>query len=461
MGNHPLRYKLAICARSTARRARPRRRRSTRSIASAMAPAGSGCRRRPGGWSSHAGCAACRAALRRRGRLPPMPAERPMPGFGHPARSASIALLAAAVVAVVAFSGAACAATHAAPARPGAEARHRAVPKHARDPAPVIYGRREDAMQLATRIAADQQLERAWVESTLAQARFVPTVARLIAPAAVPAAKNWAAYRDRFVEPERIAAGAAFWNANRRWLDAASSRYGVEPAVIVGIVGVETYYGRHLGTFRVLDALATLSLDYPAAGADRSAFFRAELAAWLALAQHDGLDAVHTLGSYAGAIGLGQFMPGSILRYAVDFDGDGRVDLVDSAADVIGSIAHYLAEHGWQAGVPTHFEVEPPPDGPQLAALLEADIRPTFSAAQLGENGARLSAAGQRYPGLLALVELRNGDAAPSYVAGSANFYAVTRYNRSSYYAMAVIELGQAVLAQRLVDGLDAEPPSR
>jgi membrane-bound lytic murein transglycosylase B len=334
--------------------------------------------------------------------------------------------------------------------------RPRAAAKRTRDQKPVIYGGREDAMRLAARIAADQQLDRAWVEATVAQAQYLPAVARLIMPAAVPAAKNWAAYRERFVEPDRIAAGVAFWNANRRWLAAAGSRYGVDPAVVVGIVGVETYYGRHLGRFRVLDALATLSLDYPPGAPDRSAFFRAELASWLALAQRDRLDPVHTLGSYAGAIGLGQFMPSSIERYAVDFDGDGRIDLVDSAADVIGSIAHYLAEHGWQPGLPTHYEVEPPPDAAQRAALLDADIVPTFSAAAFADHGARLSEAGQRHPGLLALVELRNGSAAPSYVAGSANFYAITRYNRSSYYAMAVIELGQAVAAARLIDALDA-----
>lgn len=401
-----------------------------------------------------------------------MPAERPLPRSRPLARRLALALRAGAVAAFLAASSGP---TPAAPERPAAApkaeptaARHarakprpRAAPRRPHEQPPIAYGRRADAMRLAAQIAADQQLDRGWVESTLAQARCVPAVARLITPAATPAAKNWAAYRDRFVEPARIAAGVAFWNANRRWLDAASSRYGVEPAVIVGIVGVETYYGRHLGRFRVLDALATLSLDYPAGGADRSAFFRAELASWLALAQRDGIDPVRTEGSYAGAIGLGQFMPGSILRYAVDFDADGRIDLARDPADVIGSIAHYLAEHGWQPGVPTHFEVDPPAGAAQLAALLEADIRPTFSAAQMGESGARLSAAGQRYPGLLALVELRNGDAAPSYVAGSANFYAITRYNRSSYYAMAVIELGQAVLAQRLVDGLDAEPPAR
>ncbi len=248
-----------------------------------------------------------------------------MRALGRLARRLPMVLWACAGAALVAGAFAAPVQPRSGPtAKPGAgAAKHhghapsgpRAQPSNRRDREPVPYGRRADAMRLADRIATDQQLDRAWVEATLAQARYVPAVARLIRPAAVPAAKNWAAYRERFIEPERIAAGVAFWNRNRRWLDAARERWGIEPAVIVGIVGVETYYGRHLGRFRVLDALATLALDWPSAGTDRSAFFRAELASWLALAQRDGFDPVHTLGSYAGAIGLGQFMPSSIARW--------------------------------------------------------------------------------------------------------------------------------------------------
>ena len=142
-------------------------------------------------------------------------------------------------------------------------------------------------------------------------------------------------------------------------------------------------------------------------------------------------------------------MPGSINRFAVDFDGNGHIDMAGSNADVIGSVAHYLAEHGWQRGQPTHFAVKPPVDSADRAVLLVPDILPSFTAAQLAERGALLDAAGAAHSGPLALVELQNGDAAPSYVAGTQNFYAVTRYNWSSYYALAVIELGQAVAAAR------------
>ena len=152
-------------------------------------------------------------------------------------------------------------------------------------------------------------------------------------------------------------------------------------------------------------------------------------------------------------MGLGQFMPGSINRFAVDFDGDGHIDMAggpaQSAADVIGSVAHYLAEHGWQRGMPTHYAVKPPVDTADRAALLAPDILPSFTAAQMAERGAVLDAAGAGHAGPLALVELQNGDAAPSHVAGTQNFYAVTRYNWSSYYALAVIELGLAVAAAR------------
>jgi membrane-bound lytic murein transglycosylase B len=313
----------------------------------------------------------------------------------------------------------------------------------------VTYGRREDAMALADELAERHGLDAAWARDQLAQARFQPTVARLIMPPPAGTAKNWAAYRARFIEPNRIRAGAAFWAAHQRWLDAAEERYGVPASVVVGIIGVETFYGRITGNFRVLDALATLSLDFPKGRKDRTAFFRDELGQFLRLAKTEQMVPTAVKGSFAGAIGLGQFMPGSINRFAVDFDGDGHIDMANNPADVIGSVAHYLAEHGWQRGQPTHYPVKPPVDSSARAALLAPDILPSFSAAQFTERVAELPAEGAAHAGPLALVELQNGDAAPSYIAGTQNFYAVTRYNWSSYYALAVIELGQAVAAAR------------
>jgi membrane-bound lytic murein transglycosylase B len=171
------------------------------------------------------------------------------------------------------------------------------------------------------------------------------------------------------------------------------------------------------------------------------------------MAHSENVNPLELKGSYAGAMGMGQFMPSSWNKYAVDFDGDGKVDLHNSPADVIGSVAHYFAEFGWQRGIPTRFDVGVPSDPANRAALLEPDIKPTFTARQFAEKGAGLPAAGREHTGLLALVELHNGDAAPSYVAGTTNFYAITRYNWSSYYAMAVIELGEAIaLVRQKVD---------
>ena len=333
------------------------------------------------------------------------------------------------------------------PAARHPRARAAAAAADAREGTP--YGQRADAMALADQLAERHGLDPAWARAQLAQARHVPAVARLIMPPPAGVAKNWAAYRARFVEPARIAAGAAFWAANAHWLAQAEARYGVPAAVVVGIVGVETYYGRVTGGFRVLDALATLSLDFPSGRSDRSPFFRDELGQFLRLAATEQFAPAEVRGSYAGAIGLGQFMPGSINRFAVDFDGNGHIDMAGSAADVVGSVAHYLQAHGWQAGQPTHFAVKAPVATSDRAALLAPDVLPTFSAAQFAELGAELDAAGRAHPGPLALVELQNGDAAPGYVAGTRNFYAVTRYNWSAYYAMAVIDLGQAVAAAR------------
>jgi membrane-bound lytic murein transglycosylase B len=307
------------------------------------------------------------------------------------------------------------------------------------------YAGRADVQRFAAEVAARRDLPRHWLAAQLAQARRLQAVRKLVMPAPAGTAKDWSAYRARFIEPRRIAAGAEFWRTNQDWLTEAEARWGVPPEIVVGIVGVETFYGRLTGGFRTLDALATLAFDFPPGRKDRSAFFRAELEEFFVFCARDGHDPQAVKGSYAGAMGLPQFMPGSLNRHAVDLDGDGRIDLQGSAADAIGSVANYLAAAGWQRGQPTHYEVTPPAEPDQRATLLLPDILPSFSAAQMAALGAVLDVAGREHTGPLALVELHNGKAAPSFVAGTQNFYVVTRYNWSAYYAMAVIELGLAV----------------
>ena len=318
----------------------------------------------------------------------------------------------------------------------------------------VTYGRRDDVMAFGAELAERRGLDAAWVQAALQRARFIPSVAKFIMPPPAGTAKNWAAYRGRFIEPLRVRAGAAFWRANEKWLRLAEELYGVPPEIVVGIIGVETIYGQQMGNFRVVDALATLAFDFPAGRKDRSAFFRDELESFFVMCHSEGTDPLQAKGSFAGAMGMPQFMPSSFNKYAVDMDGDGHVDLRDSPADVIGSVAHYLAEFGWRRDLPTRFEVAVPVDAADRAALLAPDILPSFTLADFAERGAQLDAAAfaadvRLEPsggvGKLALVELQNGDAAPSFVAGTGNFYAVTRYNWSSYYALAVIELGEAV----------------
>ena len=312
-------------------------------------------------------------------------------------------------------------------------------------PAAPAYGRRDDVLRFAAEVAARHGLEPATLERQLGEARRLPSVQRLIMPPPAGTAKNWAAYRDRFVEPQRIQAGLAFWRAHERWLEAAEARWGVPASLIVGIIGVETFYGRHMGSFRALDALATLAFDFPPGRRDRSEFFRSELEHLLLLAHREQVEPASYMGSFAGALGLPQFMPGSLNRWAVDFDEDGHIDLHRNPADAIGSVAHYLAAFGWVRDMPTHYPVAAPVDVSDRAVLLAPDILPSFTPAQFSQRDAELPEPARQHEGLLALVELQNGDAAPSYVAGTSNFYAVTRYNWSSYYAMAVIELGQAV----------------
>lgn len=310
------------------------------------------------------------------------------------------------------------------------------------------YLGREDAMAFAQEVAERQGLDPAWTQSALREARMLPVVVRLMQPAPTGTPKNWAVYRGRFIDPIRIQAGVRFWQENRAALERAEQDFGVPPEMVVGIIGVETIYGQQMGTFRVLDALATLAFDFPQAhprAAERAKFFRNELEQFLALQHQMGVDPARPLGSYAGAMGMPQFMPGSWSRWAIDFDGDGRIDLWRSPTDAIGSVANYFKAFGWQPGMPTHYPVTFDEERLDKESLLAPDILPTFSVPSFLAKGAVLDDVAVQHTGPLALIELQNGAEAPSYVAGTENFYVITRYNWSSYYAMAVIELGREV----------------
>lgn len=312
------------------------------------------------------------------------------------------------------------------------------------------YAARAEVMAQVPEMAQRLRLPEVYVRNAIGNANFLPNVPRLILPAGKGVRRNWAAYRSRFVEPVRIRAGVQFWRENAPALQRAEREYGVPAHFIVGIIGVETIFGRHMGNLRVIDTLSTLSFDFPAEhprAEARNRFFRQELEAYLLLCARNRDNPLDLRGSYAGAMGLPQFMPSSWNQYAVDYDGDRHIDLFTSPTDAIGSVAAYFRAFGWEPGLPPVYEVRLDEERLQLPTLLASDIRPSFTAQQMADYGAPLQEAaphlGQN--GKLALIELENGQAAPSYYAGTQNFYVITRYNNSSYYAKAVIDLGEAV----------------
>jgi membrane-bound lytic murein transglycosylase B len=354
----------------------------------------------------------------------------------HPLHSSARAVLALCLA--TGFTAASAQTASPAKVRPAAAAKQPAF----------TYGQHPEAMAFADDLASRRNLDPAWVRQQVAQAQRIPTVARLMAPAPRGTPKNWAAYRARFIEPVRLRAGQRFWEDNRSALARAEAEFGVSASLIVGVIGVETLYGQHTGNFRVIDALTTLAFDFPTShprAAVRTEFFKSELEQYLSLTQRTGMDPQALRGSYAGAMGWPQFMPSSWAKYAIDFDGDGQVDLFNSTTDVIGSVANYFKVFGWQTGQPTHYPVTFDAEKLDKDALLAPDILPTFSVASFTAKGAVLEGAALQHPGQLALVELENGPAPRSYVAGTENFYVVTRYNWSSYYALAVIELGETI----------------
>jgi membrane-bound lytic murein transglycosylase B len=309
--------------------------------------------------------------------------------------------------------------------------------------APGNYEKREDVQAFIASLAQRHGFDAKELSQTFADVRKQPDALRLIAPPPRTFKRSWSAYRARFLDRSRIDGGIEFWTLHQATLERAAGIYGVPPEVIVAIIGVETIYGRVTGNFPVLDTLTTLAFDYPR----RADFFRGELESLLLLARDRRLELQDTKGSYAGAIGLPQFMPSSIRNYAVDFDKDGKIDLRNSPVDAIGSVARFLAEHGWVPGGKPYYPTRIGADA-QLTSLIEAGIEPQYTTSQL--SGFGVSAVGSVPDGAqLALIDLPDGDAAPTYLLGARNFYVVTRYNRSSFYATAVLDLAQELRAAR------------
>jgi len=269
-----------------------------------------------------------------------------------------------------------------------------------------------------------------------AQVRSNDTVLRLIKPPTSPTQRSWERYRSRFLNEQRIERGVRFWQENQVSLIKASVLYGVPPEIIVAIIGVETVYGGNTGNFRVLEALATLAFRYPR----RAEFFLIELEQFLLLARENGMDPVAIRGSFAGAIGIPQFMPGSQRRYAVDFDGDHKIDLSGSVEDAIGSVAHFLEQHGWLAGQP--IAVIARMAGEPERGLIEAGIQPSLLVADLAQQG--ITAAADPLA-KVTLLDLVTPGGATEYWLGFDNFYVITRYNRSSFYAMSVFQLAEEI----------------
>jgi len=331
---------------------------------------------------------------------------------------------------------------------PADGARHGARAKAAPARSGPSYAARQDAMEFAEDVAARRNLDPAWMRRMVGQAQNLAVVSRLMQPAPAGQPKNWNSYRGRFIDATRIAAGVRFWQEHRSTLERAQQEFGVPAEIIVGIIGVETIYGQQMGDFRILDALATLAFDFPDShprAAERTKYFRGELEQFLAWQQAERRSPLAPRGSYAGAWGMPQFMPSSLARWGLDYDGDKSVDLARSPEDAIGSVANYFKGYGWIPGMATHYPVRFDAARLDLEGLLAPDILPTFTAERFQEKGAVLEGAALQHAGPLALIELQNGGDAPSYVAGTENFYVITRYNWSSYYAMAVIELGREV----------------
>jgi membrane-bound lytic murein transglycosylase B len=293
-----------------------------------------------------------------------------------------------------------------------------------------------DVRNFVDSMVSEHGYDRDTLENVLQQAKVQEAILDAIARPA-ERTKEWHEYRDIFLTDARVKAGAAFWREHSEALGRISGETGVDVEILVGIIGVETYFGRRTGNYRVLDALVTLAFEYP----PRSAFFRSELEQFLLLVREEEMEATDATGSYAGAMGRPQFMPSSYRAYAVDSSADGKRDIWTNWADVIGSVANYFVRHGWrannqvvaQASLSNQWRGDPP----------ENTLKPEETVTSLSHQGVLFATdlPGDQQSQLLTLI----GDDGEEHWVGFHNFFVITRYNRSVMYALAVHQLGQEI----------------
>lgn len=300
------------------------------------------------------------------------------------------------------------------------------------------YRDHPNAGALIERVAA-KGVDREWLDAALAEATKQDSILKAISRPAEKS-KPWSEYQDIFLTDRRTKEGINFWRENREALDRVSTETGVPSEIIVAIIGVETYYGRITGGYRVIDALTTLAFDYPR----RSPFFTKELEVFLALAYESGLPLTDMKGSYAGAMGLGQFMPSSYTAYAKDFEGDGVIDIWTNPNDAVMSVANYFVAHGWRPGgdviAAANFNGD--------ASVFEGGLKPKKTIAELSSLGVTSR---DKVPTNAKATPIKfEGKAGDEYWLGLHNFYVITRYNHSAMYAMAVYQLSQDLRARML-----------
>jgi membrane-bound lytic murein transglycosylase B len=283
-----------------------------------------------------------------------------------------------------------------------------------------------DAHTLIDEMVQEHNFDKAELSKLFRQVEFQPKIIETITRPAE--GKPWHQYRPIFLTEKRIRGGVKFWEENSEQLEKAEKEYGVPAQIIVAIIGVETFYGRHKGTYKVIEALSTLGFGYP----KRSKFFRGQIKEFLLMAREEQRDPLEFFGSYAGAMGMPQFIPSSFRNYAVDFDKDGKRDLWENRADIIGSVANYFHRHKWKTGQPV---------------TSRAEIQGK-SAERLGSREVNLNSSINKLKGA-GVTPLQSNEEQKEYWVGLHNFYVITRYNRSPLYAMAVHQLSEAIRSSR------------